>query len=1266
MLRRLIDATGMSRTLKSLAGSSREASASGSGMEALEPRVLLSSTNDWDNTQNHSDPNAAVVVDVSQDDDALGTNNQIMDVDLVNITGSLNESKLPAAVIAGASKKITLPVTVTNNSNLKVPKNTKINITIYARPADAEDDSQDVLLTTLTSKSISDLKAGKSKTFTASITIPADLPEDSYRLVVVIDSSDVLEESSELDNELITEASIIVAEPFVNLTGSINEGKVPPAVVSGASPKVTLPVTIRNEGNVSVAKNTKIAITIVARPADAVDDSQDVVITTVLNKSISGLQAGKSKTFSLSFKLPADLAENEYTLVSLIDSENAVVESDETDNALQGQSIITVADPFVNLSLAINDAKLPASQELGSSPRVTLPLIIRNEGNVAIASKTTVVVQIYARPDWADDDSYDLLVAMVENVSVGGLKAGQSKGIKISFNLPNFEELGGYTLVAAVDGENQVEESNEDDNTAEGTKVINLTLAPRDLTVTADGSKLPVSGVAGSKTKLTLPVTVTNVGTKALPLGQVIQIKIRAVNGDAEPITVCIFNEAIVSGLKAGASKTFNLSFALPADDRWIDGQSYNFEVIVDSCYVVAESDEDNNTFITEESVIITRPGINISGSINEQHLPEHVVSGTGESILVPVTVINTGTTRLENNQKINIHVVARTNDNPETDIVVGELYDLDISRLAVGESKTFNAYITLPLQLETSSDVRLVVILDSGDDLMEINEEDNYIFSGLLDVTQGVQDLDVTFSDESGLDAEVIETVTTNALTFKLTLTNTGTALIGNSVFASIKIYARPAGADDDSSNVLITTLSSVDVSNLAMEESVELTVSNLDLSTLEAGQYYLVAVINDEVLTGSTNDNNRAISLGTFEVLEAVKDISVSIGTNTAPTGQIIETSGQKSSLTFNLTNEGNVSTVSGDTIGVKVVARPVDAMDDSQDVVIYTNTAYSVSGIAANGNKSVTLSNLDFSVLEPGQYQVIVFIDDADLLRSSDDNNTAVYNETLTIIEADMDLSLSVTSINVPQGYAEGSSDKASISVKVVNNGNLKIPASTTVTAAVYARPAGVTDNDTDILLVPAASLDVSALAVDGNKTLTISNLDLSGLGRGEYVFVVVLDDSSLPQADSTNNEAISSQSFAVEAYGADLEVTLTGVNLENIYQGEGSGENRLHVVITNVGELAVGVETTVTVSLYARPVNQGGEDYLIGEYDIDISLLTPGDYVDTLLNDLFLSELPPGTYNLVARVYDGDLSGAETYNNEAVTTQSFTVLTYSISV
>jgi hypothetical protein len=145
-------------------------------------------------------------------------------------------------------------------------------------------------------------------------------------------------------NNAASSNQIAVTEGFVNLTASLVSETLPTAITEGDSVKAVVVVIVNNAGNIALPKGQTIALRLVADPTG---EGEDVELVSIPAQSISKLKPGLAK--KVTFKLNATPAiEGEHELKVVIDTGNAVAESNEGDNTLTLEDTLTAA-PYTSI-----------------------------------------------------------------------------------------------------------------------------------------------------------------------------------------------------------------------------------------------------------------------------------------------------------------------------------------------------------------------------------------------------------------------------------------------------------------------------------------------------------------------------------------------------------------------------------------------------------------------------------------------------------------------------------------------------------------------------------------------------------------------------------------------------------------------------------------------------------------------------------------------------------------------------------------------------
>ena len=254
-----------------------------------------------------------------------------------------------------------------------------------------------------------------------------------------------------------------------------------------------------------------------------------------------------------------------------------------------------VSAPFVDLAPAISNPKMPTSVVSGDGTKITLPVVIFNNGNVPCEQDQKIDVTIVARlSSNLSDPSQDVILAMLNDVSISNLKPDKSKKLNVKVLLEPGMAQGSYVLGVKVDSSDAVAESDENNNFAM-TPLFAIEPGNVDLTGSISKSTLSPEILQGEGGKGSIKVYVVNQGNVPVSKGQKINVRIvaRSTANGAEWDLVAINKQFVsISGLKPGKSKTYNGNIVIPTN---LPKGTYQIIATIDSDQEVAEANENNN-----------------------------------------------------------------------------------------------------------------------------------------------------------------------------------------------------------------------------------------------------------------------------------------------------------------------------------------------------------------------------------------------------------------------------------------------------------------------------------------------------------------------------------------------------------------------------------------------------------------------------------------------------------------------------------------------
>jgi len=231
---------------------------------------------------------------------------------------------VPDSLSALTNQKMSLKITTTNQGDAKaVPGGSPdFDTTLYLRG--------DQVFTPLDGSDVAEyayrsLASGRSVTSTFKFVAP-DTP-GTYYLCAMADDFNSVAETHE-DNNWGQIVTLVVADPFVDLSGVITDIAFNAQAVPGDKGSVAVEVT--NNGNIPV--KGKINIRFYGSVNQTLEkDGTDVLFSSIINTSVN-LKANASKVYKSRITMPGDTLPGEYYILVDIDSENTIAETHEDNN----------------------------------------------------------------------------------------------------------------------------------------------------------------------------------------------------------------------------------------------------------------------------------------------------------------------------------------------------------------------------------------------------------------------------------------------------------------------------------------------------------------------------------------------------------------------------------------------------------------------------------------------------------------------------------------------------------------------------------------------------------------------------------------------------------------------------------------------------------------------------------------------------------------------------------------------------------------------
>jgi len=513
----------------------------------------------------------------------------------------------------------------------------------------------------------------------AEVTLPWRVLGGNYQIRAVVDADNTVAESNEGNNE----ASLPINLPAPDF--AVTSLNISPNQNLKDGTRVQVQATVTNQGGGTVFPVT---VTLL------VDEGKfgEQVIS-------EGLGANQNKTLSFSLTLSSGFRK----ISVVVDPANELPESDENNNRRD----LTLPDiPMPDI--AITDLRTYPSTNLSPGMSIQLIATLHNFGG---ATERGFVLHFSA-------------ANFSKQVWINGMEANEDKEVEVTWwNIPP----GQHRLVATVDPQNVVPETNKANNQATSTVDVS---APDLIAESVEIN--PASFVSGTTVTVAVTVNISGAGRTLFA------IPVRLLDND-----VPVSEGQIDPGIPAGRRVVVRIPYqARPGERR--------LKVVVDSDNQVPEPNENNNT--QERTVTVPVPDVAILAEL----LPNN--PGTGSPFHVRGVVRNDGATTI-----VPFRVVAEVLD--ESDRVIATNYLRFSAGMAGSASENLNIAFTRFFEMKKVR-VKVVWEISNFQDGNPANDEVLLQLADLAPPDYAVAGLDVQLQEPVGMGRNI---------TFRITVTNRG-----------------------------------------------------------------------------------------------------------------------------------------------------------------------------------------------------------------------------------------------------------------------------------------------------------------------------------------------------------------------------------------------------------------------------------------------------------------------------------------------------------
>jgi subtilisin family serine protease/uncharacterized membrane protein len=462
----------------------------------------------------------------------------------VRIGGDLLFSTLTMPATAGAGSTMVVSETTTNQGAADVPA----SVTRFYLSSTMAIDASATLLSG--ARTVPDLAAGASSAGSTTVLIPSTVSTGNYYLVAKTDADNAVIETLETNN---------TAARALQVGGDLIVSVLAAPATAGAGAAIVVSDTTRNQGGGAIAAS----VTRFYLSTNTTLDASDLLLPG--GRAVPDLAAGASSAGSTTVTIPSAVTAGTYYLFAKADADNALVETQETNNMAMRMTQI-------GGDLVVSSLTVPGKGAAGGT--ILVSDTTSNQGAGAVPASVT---RFYLSTNSTLDASDALLPGAR---SVPDLAGATGNGGSTTVTIPAVA-AGTYYVIAMADADNTVMETLEVNNAT--ARSINI------------GPDLIISNVYAASTMAGSTVLVTDVvqNQGAEGSGPSTTRFYLSANAILDANDVLLAGGRAVPALAAGGSSSGSTPVIIPVGTA---PGTYLLFAKADADGTVAEGQETNNT----------------------------------------------------------------------------------------------------------------------------------------------------------------------------------------------------------------------------------------------------------------------------------------------------------------------------------------------------------------------------------------------------------------------------------------------------------------------------------------------------------------------------------------------------------------------------------------------------------------------------------------------------------------------------------------------
>ncbi|MFC2128360.1 CARDB domain-containing protein [Bacteroidota bacterium] len=590
----------------------------------------------------------------------------------------------PASVIQGNT--FTADCYIDNTSSVLAGASTLR----YYLSADTNYDVSDL---SLGSNAVSGITAGSQIFISSALLIPGSVAPGSWYVLFYADADNAVTESDETNNIGFHIIQVTAANPDLSLS-SLNVA--PATVIQGNT--FSADCYVDNTSSVLAGTST-------LRYYLSADTNYDVGDLSLGSNAVSGITAGSQIFISSVLLIPGSVAPGSWYVLFYADADNAVTESDETNNI--GFILLTVQALALPDYVLLNPSAAPTTITVGDNVLTSVDVLNQS---TSIAPATQINYYL------STDQTYDAGDQLLGTEAVAGLGANTTEIVAKSINIPILTTPGNWNIIFYVDISATVTEGDETNNEV----FMSIQVIPRmpDLNISNE-SITPVQVYQGSS--FVISCDVLNDG---LTLATASTMKYYISDDTSFDVTDRYLGQENIPDVIASSQINLKSTQILPYDVS--EGYKYVF-YFCDAENVVLESDETNNLAYYRIEVMRTLPDL------------------SPDDLLITPQIIDPGDSFDTSVDISNLTSVLSPSGTVSYYLSVDNIYDITDELLGTGSFPGFSGAethiviknLTIPAG-STPGNYYIVIVVDKDDAIPESDESNNSV-SGIIKIDDNI-----------------------------------------------------------------------------------------------------------------------------------------------------------------------------------------------------------------------------------------------------------------------------------------------------------------------------------------------------------------------------------------------------------------------------------------------------------------------------------------------------------------------------------------------